>query len=204
MPDKLPFLPDEHHYAIAHVASRAAQLDHQIEFSVFTQFYPRHETSKYLLKNLDSNRLVNLLHALLRDNFKDRSTLIDAMMKDIAEARRERNEILHWLWGKGEDDTIARHGTSRPYRSEESKTKTAQQIYDVAALMLDATIALNRLDTEYLKRYGMDPASLPALPDTPEPPTLPPHSASPETAGHSEDGGLLDPPPPPSPEKSES
>jgi hypothetical protein len=202
MPDKLPFLPDEHHYAIAHVASRAAQLDHQIEFSVFMQLHPRHETSEYLLKNLDTNRLVNLLHALLRDNFKDRPALIDAMMKDIADARRERNEILHWLWGKGEDDTIARHGTYRPYRSEASKTKTAQQIYDVAKLMLDAVIALTRLDTEYLKRYGIDPASV-AWPDTPEPPTLPLHSASPETTGHSEGGELLAPPPPPSPGKSE-
>jgi hypothetical protein len=37
MPKKLPFLPDEHHYAIAHVATRAAQLDHVIEFCVDTQ-----------------------------------------------------------------------------------------------------------------------------------------------------------------------
>jgi hypothetical protein len=37
MPKKLPFLPDEHHYAIAHVATRAAQLDHVIEVCVDAQ-----------------------------------------------------------------------------------------------------------------------------------------------------------------------
>jgi len=49
MPDKLPLLPDEHHYAIAHVAARAAQLDHAIELAVVAQMANLRDAAKYLV-----------------------------------------------------------------------------------------------------------------------------------------------------------
>jgi hypothetical protein len=202
MPDKLPFLPDDHHYAIAHVATRAAQLDHAIEYSIDTQLFPRRETGKFLVRNIDTNRLVNLLQAILLENFPEKSGLINAMMKDIVNARKERNEILHWLWGNGDDDTEARHGSMRPHREEMSKTKTARQIYDVAALMLDASIALMRLNNDWLKKHNIDTGLIESLPDKPEAPTLQQHSALPPEQDKPIVGGLLDALRQPSSEKS--
>ena len=62
MPKKLPFLPDEHHYAIAHVATRSAQLDHMVERSVDIQMMSQQRAAEYLIKHLDLNRLVDGLY----------------------------------------------------------------------------------------------------------------------------------------------
>jgi hypothetical protein len=200
MPDKLPFLPDDHHYAIAHVATRAAQLDHALEYSIDTQLFPRRETGKFLVRNLDTNRLVSLLHAVLLENFPEKSDLINAMMKDIVTARKERNEILHWLWGKGDDDTEARHGSMRPHREEMSKTKTARQIYDVAALMLEVSLGLMRLNSDWLKKHNIDTGLIESLPDEPGALTLEQSTLSSEQ-DQPIVGGLLDALRQPSPEK---
>ena len=202
MRDKLPFLPDDHHYAIAHVATRAAQLDHTIEYCIDIQFSPRGETSKFLIKNMDTNRLVSLLHVVLLENFPEKTGTINAMMGDIITARKERNEILHWLWGKGEDDTLARHGSMRPHREETSKTKTAEQIYEVAGLMLDASIALTRLNENWIKKLYVSDRAVPSS-DTPAPPTPPERSASTSGPDQPKTGGLLDHLLQPSPKKSE-
>jgi hypothetical protein len=204
MRGKLPFLPDEHHYAIAHVATRAAQLDHAIEFSVMVQMMPHRETAQFLIKGLDINRLIGLLHTLLRENFPDECAITDGMMKDVGDARRERNEILHWLWGKGDDETTAKHGSMRPYRPDVTKTKTAEQIYSVADTMLLATMALHKLDQRRLDQLNIDFDLARSLLDTPEQQAPPEHSASPENPDPPEAPGLLGPQPPPSPKKSES
>jgi hypothetical protein len=192
MPDKLPFLPDDHHYAIAHVATRAAQLDHAIEYSINIQLFPRREAAKFLVRNIDTNCLVSLLHTILLENFVEKADLINAMMKDVVNARKERNEILHWLWGKGDDDTEARHGSMRPHREEMSKTKTARQIYDVAALMLDASIALMRLDNDWLKKHNIDTGLIEPLPDRPDASNLPRQTALTSEPDQPKRGGLLD------------
>jgi hypothetical protein len=194
MPNKLPFLPDEHHYAIAHVATRAAQLDHQIEFSVDAQMRSYRKAAEYIIKGSDTNRLVGLLDALLRDNFPSRISEIDALMQDIKAARQERNEILHWLWSKGEDDATAKLGSLRIHRDPNIKTKTAEEVYALADRLLRAVLSLHHFD---------DMVQGGAWPDKPAQPTRPQHSASPETQNPQEGGGLLGPLPPPSPERSE-
>jgi hypothetical protein len=98
VPKKLPFLPDEHHYAIAHVATRAAQLDHAIELCVSAQMGSHRKAAEHLIKNLDTHRLVDLLRVLLQDNFPTRVSEIETLIQEIKAARAERNEVLHWLW----------------------------------------------------------------------------------------------------------
>jgi hypothetical protein len=126
------------------------------------------------------------------ENFPEKAGQVSAMMKDIVNARKERNEILHWVWGKGEDDTKARHGSMRPHRDEMSKTKTARQIYDVAALMLDASIALMRLDNDWLKKHNIDTGLIESLPDKLETPAPSQHSDLPSEQDQPRVGGLLD------------
>jgi hypothetical protein len=144
MPKKLPFLSDEHHYAIAHVATRAAQLDWMIEFCVNTQMMVSHgRAAEYLIKSLDTNRLVDLLRVLLLDNFPTQASEIEALIQEIKAARTERNEVLHWIWGPDpEDPTRARLGSQRVYREEKFKTKTAEELYALADRLMAAVHAL--------------------------------------------------------------
>src|SRR5262245_5376417 len=123
MPKKLPFLPDEHHYAIAHVATRAAQLDYAIEYCVSAQM----RSHKHLIKRLDVNRLVDLLGPLLRDNFPTRLSEIEKLIEDIKAARAERNEVLHWIWGQADDPGTATLKSHRIYREKQTRTKTANE-----------------------------------------------------------------------------
>jgi hypothetical protein len=154
MPKKLPFLPDEHHYAIAHVATRAAQLDHQIESCVDAQMRPHRKAAEHLIKRLDTSRLIELLDALLQDNFPTRLSEIEALIQDIKAARAERNEVLHWIWGKDDDTATAKLGSLRIYREEQIKTKTAEELYALADRLLAAVSALTRFDPWLLKTFG--------------------------------------------------
>jgi hypothetical protein len=54
MPKKLPFLSDDLHYAIAHVATRAAQLEHTIEYSVDAQMLLHRKAAEYIIRGLDN------------------------------------------------------------------------------------------------------------------------------------------------------
>jgi hypothetical protein len=194
MPSKLPFLPDEHHYAIAHVATRAAQLDHTIELSVCVQMRSHQKAAEYIIKGTDTNRLVGLLNALLRDNFPDRLSEIEALITEIKTTRGERNEILHWIWGKGEDDTTAKLHSLRIHRKQDVKTKTAEELYALANRLLQAVLSLAHFNDDLRDR---------AWPDRSGQLTPLRHSASPETRDPPEDGGLFGRLSRPSPEKSE-
>jgi hypothetical protein len=80
----------------------------------------------------------------------------------------------------------------RPHREEMSKTKTARQIYDVAALMLDASAALMRLNNDWLNKSNIDTGLTESLPDKLETPAPSQHSALPSEQDQPRVGGLLD------------
>ena len=156
MPKKLPFLSDDHHYAIAHVATRAAQLEHAIEYSVDAQLLLNKGGAECIIKRSSQNFLVDFLGALLRDNFPSRIAEIETLMADIKAAKDERNEVMHWLWGKGEDEATATIGSQRIHRPEAVKTKTASEVYAIANRLLDATHTLIRLNDDVLRSAWPD------------------------------------------------
>src|SRR4051812_48546670 len=108
MIEKLPFLPDEHHYAIAHVAARSSQMEHHIEHLVNAAFAGQPETAEFLLKNLGTDRMVGLLKAALLDKFPQSREQIERLCAEIGRLRTLRNNLLHWIWGKSEDPTKGR------------------------------------------------------------------------------------------------
>ena len=155
MPNKLPFLSDDHHYAIAHVATRAAQLEHTIEYSVDAQMLLNKGAAELIIKRSQS-LLVELLEELLRENFPSRIAEIEALMANIKAAKDERNEVMHWIWGKGEDETTAKIGSMRIHRLEVVKTRTASEVYAIADRLLDASLALTRLNDDVLRSAWPD------------------------------------------------
>ncbi len=140
---KLPFLPDEHHYAIASVAARSAQLDHHIELMVQIALLSHQNTAEFALRNLGADRVVGLLRATLLDLAPDQADIIEALVVEIARLRGERNEVMHWLWSKSDEDDKAIHGTLRPFRTPQKKTKTAKEVHAIAEGMVEVVKSLS-------------------------------------------------------------
>jgi hypothetical protein len=141
---KLPFLPEAHHFAIAAVAIRSAQLDHQIPIIVAGLLGPaRNHTAQFLLKgNLSPDRLVLLLQALLRDEFPDEAEAIDGAIAEIRRVRNERNRILHWVWGKSDAPDVAVLAKLPVFGEHLFEDKTAAEIQAVADDLLKVMSAL--------------------------------------------------------------
>ena len=164
MSERLPFLSDQFHFAIASVAARSSQLDHHIEIAIAHMLQKLPKTAAYLLKNLGQDRVVGLYHSLMLDHFPKNSDEIGTLVRLIKDLRSDRNEILHWIWGKTENEHIAKHVSFRPFRKQEEKLKTADNIAAIANAMLEITQIIT-LWQMILEKSGNSP-----LPETPFPP----------------------------------
>lgn len=145
MVDKLPYLSDEHHYAIAAVAARAAQLDSIIEISIASLLLAVPKTSAFVLKNMNGDRYVGLLEQMLLDLIPQREAIIKAAFERVGKLRTERNEILHWIYGVSDDPALARYTSIRPHRQPQERSKTAEEIQAVANEMLDLVLVISAL-----------------------------------------------------------
>jgi len=142
MATKLAFLSDDHQFAIANVAVRSGQMETHIEHAIRACLWTHQKTAEFALKNLGADRIVGVLEAALLDLFPGDASTIENMIAEIKRIRGERNEIIHWIWGKGADEEVAVHVSYRPFREQQSKTKTAYQIQHIADQMLGVSKAL--------------------------------------------------------------
>jgi len=143
MVDKLPFLSDEHHFAIAAVAARAAQLDNQIEHGIYTFLGDHHGAGAFLLNNLPSVKLLGLLNRLIADDYPGDEADIDDLFQRIAAARKQRNKLLHWVWGQSDDPSKAKAARVPPHKAREEQHWSSAEIAAVAGDLLSLT---NELD----------------------------------------------------------
>lgn len=144
MTNKLSFLPDDHHFAIAHVAVRSSQLDHHIEATIDLLLLNLQHTAKVVLKNLGQDRLVDLLGALLKDKFANDHNEIDNLIAAIRKARSSRNDYLHQVWGPLEAEGFAMRASFRPHREEVFTPTTAEDIQSAAHSLMECTRAIVR------------------------------------------------------------
>ena len=85
-----------------------------------------------MLKNLGADRVVGLMEVVLLDRNPEAKNEIGTVMAKINKLRSERNEILHWIWGKTDNPAIALHASMRPFREAVKKTKAAVEIQALA------------------------------------------------------------------------
>lgn len=142
MATKLSFLTDEHHFALANVAIRAAQLDAHIEETVAMFLVDKPATAKFILHNTGADRLIGLLQAMLVDHFPADKTEADNLITAIKSARGSRNDLLHQLWGPAEEADKATVASIRPYREDKIRFVTASDIQAVATKLLECTTSL--------------------------------------------------------------
>jgi hypothetical protein len=135
MPSLLPDLPDAHRDALASVTLRSAELDHLLELAINSALVDSQRTAKFLLANVSGERIVNLLRALLVDRFPEEEAAIEAMIARVGECRRERNELIHWIWKANDDPVEIRLLQMRPHREHRSKSRTADEIMSIADAM---------------------------------------------------------------------
>ena len=179
MTNKLPFLSDDHHFAIASVAVRVSQMEWLVETLIHTAMLHQLQTAKFALKNLGADRIVGFLKAILLDRYPNEFDATNNLIAEINRIKSERNEILHWIWGKTDNPDKAAHLSARPFRQQERKTKTAaeiQQIADDAMKVVEALIWWSN----HIHRFVLAPLHEPAKPspDTPSMQSPPRHSPS--------------------------
>jgi hypothetical protein len=137
MATKLPFLSDEHHFAIANVAAEAAKLDHAIDRLVYLTIEPD-LVSQFLVKTVPADRLVEILRLALLAELPSYATHINALFVRIKSVRKERNEVLHWLYEATDSPTIVRFTDKRAGREQNPKDYTASGIQKIAANIADS------------------------------------------------------------------
>jgi hypothetical protein len=140
----LTFLPDEFVYAIAHVAIRSAQLEHMIEFTVSVLTHDQRATSKLLMKTRGTEKIVGLLRAQLLDRFPDQQGEIEALHNKISTARSNRNDIMHLVCGRPDEDGLIPFASLRPHRENKSFYRTATQIEDIAERLFSLVTDLQK------------------------------------------------------------
>lgn len=130
--DLLPFLPDEHHIAIAHVATRSALLDHVIEWTIAGILRNDPDKSRHILINKHPNKLPAIMGNLLVADLPDEKPAIDWLIGKITNTRERRNRVIHWVIGKTNQAGKARMVSLRPHREEMSDALDANQIKLIA------------------------------------------------------------------------
>lgn len=144
MVEKLPHLPDEHHFAIASVSVRSAHLDYHIERVIELALRNQPRTAEFLLKNLGADRIVGVMINVLLDAFPEEEEALNNLKTHINCVRAERNEVIHWQWGhQAIDDKMLLH-QSRPFREKKMKYVKVEDIQRVADEAYEAARALIR------------------------------------------------------------
>jgi hypothetical protein len=157
MTTKLRFLPDDHHFAIANVAVRSSQLDHHIEATIDALLHDAHHTAHFVLHNLGTDRLVDLLGALLKDRFPKDHKTIETLISEIKKARRARNDFLHQIWGPMDAEGFAMRASFRPHREETFFPTTAEEIQKGADALMQCTKALIGWHNLYIEERKRTP-----------------------------------------------
>jgi hypothetical protein len=137
MATKLPFLSDDHHFAIANVAANSATLDHVIDRLVYLTIEP-HDVAAYLVKNVPADRLVEIIRLAFVAELQEHSGLIDALFKQIKKCRTERNHVLHWLHESTDKPDVIRFTDKRGGRQQDPRDYTATGIQKIADAMAAA------------------------------------------------------------------
>lgn len=128
---KLPYLSDDHHFAIAIVAAKSAELDHLIDTLLYLTIEPE-DVSLFILKNVNSDRLVELLRLALGAELAQFKKDLDGLFERVKTVRTGRNQILHWLSESTESKDIVRFTDKRRGRERKPKDLTANDIQNIA------------------------------------------------------------------------
>jgi hypothetical protein len=181
---KLPYIHDEHLMAIGHVAIGAATLDHMIEFAIFDLMHPHHNSAEKILRGWNQDKQVGFVHTMLTDKYPSHVGDIDRFIVDLKDARKQRNDVIHYVWGHVDEKGAAKLGTYRPFRQVVEKSMTAAEIDAVADKLNDCGVKLRKL-CDWLKQQGPQRASLNMLMPQPAP------ASSPWPLGPDQPKGLL-------------
>jgi hypothetical protein len=136
MATKLPYLSDDHHFAIANVAAQSAELDIVLDSTVYLTIVPT-EVSLYLVKNLGPDRLVEVLRLALVAELPKYELKINASFEWVKTMRSTRNQVLHWLHEGTDSEDIVRFTDKRRGRERKPKDFTAADIQKIADSIRD-------------------------------------------------------------------
>jgi hypothetical protein len=138
MRSKLPHVSDEHLKAIAHVSIRSAQLDQLIEICAASLLLPSLALAELILKDARTDKLIQIIQSSLYDRHPSFKAEADKLIREITQARRDRNDVIHFVWGKADKNGTIKTGSVRAFKPDKERSFTAAQVGEVADKLLCA------------------------------------------------------------------
>lgn len=126
-------MSDDVRSAIASVAASSALMDRHLDSAIAHLLLGKEATARFLLKTLAHDQLPRLYQALLFDEFPESERQITDLIDLIEELRKEREDMLDWLWSETEAETTSSDVAMGSFRASHTKYQTVEAISVVAA-----------------------------------------------------------------------
>lgn len=160
---------NDHLIAIGKIAIEASCLEQTIQLATWQILGLPEEKASYITGKMHLDGRIILFEDVARSYFPESSLAeLEDIVKDIRQARTQRNHIIHGLWEHGKPEASS---SARVYRYKREKgvfrlrhkNYTAPQIEAVAKQISDALIRF----THFLNKHGVSPPDAPRITSTP-------------------------------------
>ena len=161
-------MSDDVHSAIASVAASAALMDRHLDTAIAHLLLGKEATARFLLKTLAHDQLPGLYQALLFDEFPESERQIADLIGLIEELRKEREDMLDWLWSETEAEATSSDVAMGSFRASRTKYQTLEAISVVAAGLTRATEFMTGWMQRVDMKHGRSSRQAPQQDPTPD------------------------------------
>lgn len=160
---------NDHLIAIGKIAIESSCLEQTIQLATWQILGLPEEKGSHITGKMHLDGRVNLFVDVARSYFPEPSRAeLDDIIKDIRQARTQRNLIIHGLWSLGKPEAnssscIYRYKREKGVFRLRHKNYTAPQIEAIAKQISDALIRF----TLFLHKHGVSPPDAPRIASTP-------------------------------------
>lgn len=109
-----------------------------IELCTYGLMLTSQMTAELILKEARTEKQIQIAQAVLCDRHPGFVTDIKALFTEITQVRRDRNEVIHHVWGKADDEGAVEAASIRVFKGDKRRRFTAKQVWDVSDRLLCA------------------------------------------------------------------
>jgi hypothetical protein len=132
MATTVPWLTVDQHVELARVAMRVGQLEWNLLCAIADILHQSPEEAEAVLEGLQNDKLIKEARKQLVEVFPEEVSKIDRLFGEIYAVRKQRHEMLHWIWGNPHEEGLSIYFKGTPGKEEEIKYARAEDIAKVA------------------------------------------------------------------------
>jgi hypothetical protein len=124
----VPWLTADQHIELARLAMRVAQLEWNLLSTIADILHQSPEDAEATVEGLQNDKLIKEARKQLVAVFPEEISQIDRLFANIYTVRKQRHEMLHWIWGKAHEEGLSVYFKGTPHKNEEIKYARAEDI----------------------------------------------------------------------------